>query len=110
MGTFSAASVTASCWRLSATAALCYYKKTRSGDRAVDRAACHVLRTEFPGAEVLEFSPWGYDERQFASPGNRSADRRPDPVAGRRFSRIAHVADNPDLLSAECSARHGGRP
>ena len=46
-----------------------HYKKSRGGKHAVDRAAWHVLRTEFPSARLLEFSPWGYDERQFCSPG-----------------------------------------
>jgi aminopeptidase-like protein len=44
------------------------YKKSRRGDTAVDRAASHVLR-QLGDHEVLEFSPYGYDERQFCSPG-----------------------------------------
>lgn len=44
------------------------YKKSRRGDATVDRAAMHVLRHQ-GNHEVLEFSPYGYDERQFCSPG-----------------------------------------
>jgi aminopeptidase-like protein len=44
------------------------YKKSRRGDATVDRAAVHVLRQR-GDHEVLEFSPYGYDERQFCSPG-----------------------------------------
>jgi len=44
------------------------YKKSRRGDATVDRAAIHVLR-QLADHEVLEFSPYGYDERQFCSPG-----------------------------------------
>jgi len=44
------------------------YKKSRRGDATVDRAATHVLR-QLGDHEVLEFSPYGYDERQFCSPG-----------------------------------------
>src|SRR5262249_952502 len=44
------------------------YKKSRRGDATVDRAARHVLR-QLGDHELLEFSPYGYDERQFCSPG-----------------------------------------
>ena len=44
------------------------YKKSRRGDATIDRAATHVLR-QLGDHEVLEFAPYGYDERQFCSPG-----------------------------------------
>jgi aminopeptidase-like protein len=44
------------------------YKRSRHGDALVDRAAAHVVgRREH--ARVLDFVPWGWDERQFNSPG-----------------------------------------
>jgi aminopeptidase-like protein len=46
-----------------------HYKKSRRGDATIDRAAAHVLRHCGDGAEILEFSPYGYDERQYCSPG-----------------------------------------
>lgn len=46
-----------------------HYKKSRRGDAEIDRAAAHVLRHTSKSAEVLEFSPYGYDERQYCSPG-----------------------------------------
>lgn len=46
-----------------------HYKQTRAGTHPIDRAAWHVLRHQSPDAKLLEFSPWGYDERQFCSPG-----------------------------------------
>jgi aminopeptidase-like protein len=46
-----------------------HYKKSRRGDAEVDRAAAHVLRHCGEPAEILEFSPYGYDERQYCSPG-----------------------------------------
>ncbi|MBN9026629.1 MAG: DUF4910 domain-containing protein [Rhizobiales bacterium] len=45
------------------------YKKSRRGSAFVDRAAGHVLRHASPGSAILDFSPYGYDERQFCSPG-----------------------------------------
>jgi aminopeptidase-like protein len=45
------------------------YKKSRRGDAEVDRAAREVLKHSGEDYEILEFSPYGYDERQFCSPG-----------------------------------------
>jgi aminopeptidase-like protein len=45
------------------------YKKTRGGDAEIDRAALHVLRHSGEEFKVLDFIPYGYDERQFCSPG-----------------------------------------
>ena len=45
-----------------------HYKKTRRGDAFIDRASAHVLSHH--GAHTIrEFSPLGYDERQYNSPG-----------------------------------------
>jgi aminopeptidase-like protein len=46
-----------------------HYKKSRRGDSEIDRAAAHVLGHTAEPAEILEFSPHGYDERQYCSPG-----------------------------------------
>jgi len=45
------------------------YKKTRKGDTEIDRAAMYVLRHSGEDFEVMDFIPYGYDERQFCSPG-----------------------------------------
>jgi aminopeptidase-like protein len=45
------------------------YKRSRSGEALIDRAMAHVLRHAAPASTVLDFSPYGYDERQFCSPG-----------------------------------------
>jgi aminopeptidase-like protein len=41
------------------------YKRSRRGDALVDRAASYVLGQ----GQVVDFIPWGWDERQFNSPG-----------------------------------------
>jgi len=46
-----------------------HYKKSRRGDAEIDRAAAHVLRHCGESSEILDFSPYGYDERQYCSPG-----------------------------------------
>jgi aminopeptidase-like protein len=45
------------------------YKKSRRGDSAIDRAVQHVLHHAAPGGKIIPFSPYGYDERQYCSPG-----------------------------------------
>ncbi|MGA7447309.1 MAG: DUF4910 domain-containing protein [Terriglobales bacterium] len=46
-----------------------HYKKSRRGNAEMDRAAAQVLRHCGEPSEILEFSPYGYDERQYCSPG-----------------------------------------
>jgi aminopeptidase-like protein len=43
------------------------YKRSRRGDAGIDRVMAHVLR-ERPHT-ITDFSPYGYDERQYCSPG-----------------------------------------
>jgi aminopeptidase-like protein len=44
------------------------YKQSRRGDAPIDRAAAHVLR-HAGDHEIQPFSPYGYGERQYCSPG-----------------------------------------
>jgi aminopeptidase-like protein len=46
-----------------------HYKKSRRGDAEIDRAVACVLRDCGESSEILDFSPYGYDERQYCSPG-----------------------------------------
>ncbi len=43
------------------------YKKSRRGDAEIDRAVQNVLRQTGDDFAVLEFSPYGYDERNYGS-------------------------------------------
>jgi aminopeptidase-like protein len=45
------------------------YKRSRRSDTMIDRAAAHVLSHKGDGSQIIDFSPWGYDERQYCSPG-----------------------------------------
>ena len=77
------------------------YKKSRQGDAIIDRAAAHVLRTSDRPHRVIDFHPYGYDERQFCSPGFN--------LGVGRFSRTPHgeypeyhtSADNPDFVKPQ---------
>ena len=45
------------------------YKKSRRGDAPIDRAVAHVLRHSGASHRVIDFFPYGYDERQYCAPG-----------------------------------------
>ncbi|MFD4195995.1 DUF4910 domain-containing protein [Amycolatopsis thermoflava] len=73
------------------------YKRSRRGDAEIDRVLAHVLRDR--PHRILDFSPYGYDERQFCSPGFNlgvgSLTRT--PYAG--YPEYHTSADNPDFVS-----------
>src|ERR1044071_5929652 len=48
------------------------YKRTLAGDADIDRAAAAVLRDRGAGDPIIDFFPYGYDERQYNSPGFRA--------------------------------------
>jgi aminopeptidase-like protein len=45
------------------------YKKSRGGNAEIDRVAAHVLKHSGDAHQIIDFFPYGYDERQFCSPG-----------------------------------------
>jgi aminopeptidase-like protein len=45
------------------------YKRSRRGATEIDRAAAHVLRCSGAPHRIIDFFPYGYDERQYCSPG-----------------------------------------
>ena len=45
------------------------YKKSRRGNAEIDQAAGHVLKQLNKPHKIIEFFPYGYDERQYCSPG-----------------------------------------
>jgi len=80
------------------------YKRSRRGDAPVDRAVEHVLRESGRAHTVLDFSPYGYDERQYCSPGFNlgvgSLTRT--PYAG--YPEYHTSGDNPDFVTEESMA------
>ncbi len=82
-----------------------HYKKSRRGDAEIDRAAAHVLCHCGEPAEVLDFSPYGYDERQYCSPGfNLPVGCLMRSVWG-TFPEYHTSADNLDFIHPEQMAR-----
>ncbi len=77
------------------------YKKSRQGDAEIDKAVTHVLKHSRQDYEIMDFSPYGYDERQYNSPGFNlpvgSLMRTPNG----RYPEYHTSADNLDFVSAE---------
>ena len=46
-----------------------HYKRSRTGDAEIDDAVSHVLEHGTAPYEIRDFEPFGYDERQYSSPG-----------------------------------------
>lgn len=78
-----------------------HYKKTRHGCAEIDRAAAHVLRHSGYPYEVLEFSPYGYDERQYCSPGINLAVGRLSRTPHGTFPEYHTSADNLEFVHPE---------
>jgi len=45
------------------------YKRSRRGNTEIDRAMEYVLKAGWGNYSIRDFTPFGYDERQFCSPG-----------------------------------------
>lgn len=78
-----------------------HYKRSRRGNAEIDRAVTHVLRHTGQACEVRDFSPYGYDERQYSSPGFNlpvgSLTRTPHG----QYPEYHTSADNLDLVRPE---------
>jgi aminopeptidase-like protein len=77
------------------------YKKSRRGDTEIDQAVIHVLKQSGQEYTIMDFTPYGYDERQYCSPGFNlpigSLTRTPHG----RFPEYHTSADNLDLVRPE---------
>jgi aminopeptidase-like protein len=77
------------------------YKRSRRGDAEIDQAVAHVLRQSGRDYEIEDFIPFGYDERQYSSPGFDlpvgSLRRTPHG----RYPEYHTSADNLDLVQPE---------
>jgi len=80
------------------------YKRSRRGDRVTDRVAAYVLPRIAAGARFVDFEPYGYDERQFCSPGFDLPVGRLTRSPNGQYPEYHTSADDLDLLRPECLA------
>jgi aminopeptidase-like protein len=74
------------------------YKRSRRGDADIDRAAAHVLRHSGFEHEVIDFFPYGYDERNYCSPGFDLPVGSLSRTTHGRFPEYHTSADNLDFV------------
>ncbi len=77
------------------------YKKSRRGDAEIDKAAQHVLRHSGHDYEIIDFFPFGYDERQYCSPGFNLPVGALSRTPHGRFPEYHTSADNLDFVKPE---------
>ncbi len=77
------------------------YKKSRRGDAEIDRAVIHILKQSGKDYEIVEFSPYGYDERQFCSPGFNLPIGCLMRTPNGRYPEYHTSADNLDLVQPQ---------
>ena len=77
------------------------YKKSRRGNAEIDRAVAHVLEHSRSDYEILDFSPYGYAERHFCSPGFNLPVGCLMRTPHHRFPQYHTSADDLDFVRAE---------
>lgn len=77
------------------------YKRSRRGDCMTDRAVAHALKTDGVCFAQTDFEPYGYDERQFCSPGFDLPVGRLTRSANGRYPEYHTSADDLSIISPE---------
>jgi aminopeptidase-like protein len=75
------------------------YKRSRRGDAEIDQVFAHVLKDR--PHTLLDFSPYGYDERQYGSPGFNLAVGSLTRTPYGSYPEYHTSADNPDFVRPE---------
>jgi aminopeptidase-like protein len=77
------------------------YKKSRAGNALIDQAFIHVLKHLGQPYNIEKFVPYGYDERQYCSPGINLPVGCFMRTPHGQFPEYHTSADNLDFVSAE---------
>ncbi|GAA3575518.1 DUF4910 domain-containing protein [Nonomuraea rosea] len=76
-----------------------HYKRSRRGDAEIDQVFAHVLKDR--PHTLLDFSPYGYDERQYCSPGFNLPVGSLTRTPYGSYPEYHTSADNPDFVRPE---------
>ena len=74
------------------------YKKSRRESAEIDRAVLHVLRNTREDFREIDFYPYGYDERQYCSPGFNLAVGSLSRSSHGQYPEYHTSADNLELV------------
>lgn len=78
------------------------YKRSRSGNAEIDTAVEHVLKHSGNPYKIVDFSPYGYDERQYCSPGFNLPVGCLQRTPHGEYPEYHTSADNGDFVRVEC--------
>ncbi|HKQ36251.1 MAG TPA: DUF4910 domain-containing protein [Nitrospiraceae bacterium] len=78
-----------------------HYKRSRRGDAEIDRAVEHTLKHSGQPCQIRDFSPYGYDERQYCSPGFNLAVGSLTRTPHGQYPQYHTSADNLDFISSK---------
>lgn len=78
-----------------------HYKRTRRGNSAIDDAMIYALKQTGEPHALLDFSPFGFDERQYSSPGFNLAVGCLMRTPNGKYPEYHTSADNLDLIRPE---------
>ena len=77
------------------------YKKSRRGSAEIDRAVLNVLSHSRENFREIDFYPYGYDERQYCSPGFNLAVGSLSRSSHGQFPEYHSSADNLELVKPQ---------
>lgn len=81
------------------------YKRSRRGSADIDQIAEYVLGGIGAGARLVDFSPYGYDERQLCSPGFNLPVGRLTRTPNNEYAEYHSSADNFSILDQDSMAQ-----
>lgn len=80
------------------------YKKSRQGNAEIDQIVTHVLQYSGQPYSIEDFSPYGYDERQYCSPGFNLPVGRLGRTPFGKYPEYHTSADNLEFVKPESLA------
>ena len=81
------------------------YKRSRRGEAEIDQIAAHVLGGMGEGSRIIDFSPYGYDERQLCSPGFNLPVGRLTRTPNNEYAEYHSSADDFSILDENALAQ-----
>jgi aminopeptidase-like protein len=76
------------------------YKRSRRGDHRIDRITESILKRRSPESVVESYSPYGYDERQYCSPGFQLPFGSLSRAPWGSYPEYHTSGDNPEFVTA----------
>lgn len=80
------------------------YKRSKKGNAEIDRAVEHCLKHSTKPFTIKDFIPYGYDERQFCSPGINLPIGSFTRATYGEFPEYHTSADNLEFVNSDCLA------